>query len=103
MVSENPLMALKFQHPGSTKDQLFKSTVVHPDGKKSCKACYGPLNSNLVKRKDRSSSAPHLHYGAIGSADQVIKDAILRDKWAQKEKIKCFEMEAVGKNFRLAL
>ncbi|KAL5330896.1 hypothetical protein ACEPPN_000421 [Leptodophora sp. 'Broadleaf-Isolate-01'] len=96
MVSENPLMATKFQCPSSKKDRLFESGVVHVDGKKSCKACCGPLDVNLVKRKDRYNSAPSLHYGTIGSADQVMKDATLRDKWAQKEKIMCFEMEAAG-------
>jgi nucleoside phosphorylase len=97
MVLENPLMAREFQYPGSAKDRLFKSNIVHVDGKKSCKYCCGPLDVNLVKREDRYDSAPHLHYGTIGSADQVIKDATLRDKWAQKEKILCFEMEAAGK------
>ena len=97
MVSENPLMAAKFQCPGSAKDRLFKSDVIHVDGKKSCKACCGSLDVNLVKRKDRYDSAPSLHYGTIGSADQVMKDATLRDKWARKEKIICFEMEAAGK------
>jgi nucleoside phosphorylase len=97
MVLDNPLMAREFQYPGSAKDRLFKSDIVHVDGKKSCKSCCGPLDVNLVKRKDRYDSAPHLHYGTIGSADQVMKDATLRDKWAQKEKILCFEMEAAGK------
>ncbi|KAH8585404.1 nucleoside phosphorylase domain-containing protein [Bisporella sp. PMI_857] len=96
MVSENPRMATKFQYPGSAKDRLFKSDVVHVDGKKSCKACCGPSDVNLVKRKDRYDSAPSLHYGTIGSADQVIKDATLRDNWAKKENIICFEMEAAG-------
>jgi nucleoside phosphorylase len=96
MASENPLMAGEFQYPGSAKDRLLKSNAVHVDGKKSCKACYGSLDVNVVKRKDRNDSAPRLHYGTIGSADQVMKHATLRDKWAQKEKIMCFEMEAAG-------
>jgi len=28
-------------------------------------------------------------------------DAPMRDKWAQEEKVMCFEMEAAGKTFRL--
>jgi nucleoside phosphorylase len=96
MASENPLTVTKFQYPGPAKDRLLKSDVVHVDGKKSCKSCYGSLDINIVKRKDRNDSAPRLHYGTIGSADQVMKDATLRDKWAQQEKIMCFEMEAAG-------
>lgn len=96
--SKNWRMKKKIQYPGSEMDQLFKSNVIHIDGNKSCKTCCGPLNVNLVKRPDRNDSAPKLHYGTIGSADQVMKDAILRDKWSQKEKILCFEMEAAGKS-----
>jgi nucleoside phosphorylase len=96
MISENPAMSGKFQYQGASKDRLFKSDVVHLEGKKSCKGCCGPDSVNLVKRKDRSDIAPKIHYGTIGSADQVMKDAILRDKWALKEKILCFKMEAAG-------
>lgn len=102
MALNNPLIATKFHCPGSAKDRLFKSDVIHIDGK-SCKACCGPLDINLVKRKDRNSSDPSLHYGTIGSADQVMKDATLRDKWAEKEKIICFEMEAAGEFWTLII
>jgi nucleoside phosphorylase len=95
MVSNNPRMATKFQYPNSAKDRLFKSDVVHV-GRKSCKSCCGPSDVNLVKRKARYDSTPSLHYGTIGSADQVMRNATLRDKWAKKENIICFEMEAAG-------
>ncbi|KAI7973959.1 hypothetical protein EIK77_004979 [Talaromyces pinophilus] len=91
----HPANASKFQYPGSKNDCLFKSTIVHIEGKKSCKACR-ELDSSLVMRKDRPDNSPRLHYGTIGSADQVMKDAILRDKWAREESIICFEIEAAG-------
>jgi nucleoside phosphorylase len=97
MVSDNPRMAKKFEYPGLADDQLFKSNFVHLNDQKRCKDCCGSLDVNLVKRKKRDSTDIVLHYGTIGSADQVMKDATLRDEWAQKEKIKCFEMEAAGK------
>lgn len=96
LVSNHPSNAAKFQYPGSRRDSLFKSTIIHVEGKRSCKTCRGPRDRNLIKRKDRPNNSPRLHYGTIGSADQVMKDAILRDKWAQKENIICFEMEAAG-------
>lgn len=96
MLVDNPRMEKKFKHPGSAKDQLFKSEIAHVAGKK-CESCRGPGDMNLVKRKQRSSDEPQIHYGTIGSADQVMKDALLRDKWSQRDKIKCFEMEAAGK------
>ncbi|KAJ9482472.1 hypothetical protein VN97_g10963, partial [Penicillium thymicola] len=95
MLVDNPRMEKKFKHPGSAKDQLFKSEISHVAGKK-CELCRGPDDMNLVKRKQRSSDEPQIHYGTIGSADQVMRDALLRDKWSQREKIKCFEMEAAG-------
>jgi nucleoside phosphorylase len=95
IVSDNPMM-VKFQHQGFEKDRLFKQDVVHEEGKKSCKACYGVNNCNIVGRQDRSEKTPRVYYGAIGSADQVMRDAILRDQWASKENIICFEMEAAG-------
>ncbi|KAF4770862.1 hypothetical protein HAV15_013230 [Penicillium sp. str.  len=100
MLANNPRMEKKFKHLGSAKDQLFKSETTHVEGKK-CESCRGPDDTNLVKRKRRSSDEPQIHYGTIGSADQVMKDALLRDKWSQREKIKCFEMEAAGQGVLL--
>ena len=94
--SRLPNVHAKFKFPGSARDRLFKSEIVHVEGKKSCDACCGLLDGNLVKRKVRTDTSPRLHYGTIGSADQVMQDALLRDKWAKNEKIKCFEMEAAG-------
>jgi nucleoside phosphorylase len=99
MLEANPAMA-NFQHPGCEKDRLFKADFVHLEGKRSCKACCGPDNANLVKRSSRTDTASKIHYGTIGSADQVMKDGILRDQWASKESILCFEMEAAGRSRR---
>ncbi|KAL4782158.1 hypothetical protein BJX76DRAFT_369374 [Aspergillus varians] len=96
VLANNPGMVELFRYPGKEKDRLFKSGVIHKQGKRSCKACRGSNDINLVRRSDRPTSNPRTHYGTIGSADQVVKDAVLRDKWAQKEKIICFEMEAAG-------
>ncbi|KAJ5643848.1 uncharacterized protein N7484_006355 [Penicillium longicatenatum] len=90
----NPGMG-KFRYPGAENDQLFKASVAHHEGKK-CEGCKGPHDINLVRRKKRASDDPQIHYGTIGSADQVMKDAMLRDKWSQQERIICFEMEAAG-------
>lgn len=97
VLANYPGIAEEFQFPIKARDRLFKSDVVHGDKKKSCKACCGPDNINLVKRNIRKGNDPHIHYGTIGSADDVMKDAILRDKWAREESIICFEMEASGK------
>ncbi len=49
MVSKNLLTATKFQCPDPAEDRVFKSEIVHVDGKKSCKACCGPFHNNIVK------------------------------------------------------
>lgn len=103
IVSQNLPKFAEFQFPVLAKDRLFKSEVVHVDEKRSCKACCGLGNVNLVKRKARTDTSPRLHYGTIGSADQVVKDALLRDKWAQNENVKCFEVEAAGESVNIVL
>lgn len=97
MLTNNPSMT-RFQHYGLEKDRLFRPDVVHVEGRKSCRECCGLNYANIVQRNGRSDTAPKIHYGTIGSADQVIKDAILRDQWAFKENILCFEMEAAGES-----
>jgi nucleoside phosphorylase len=96
-IDRNPGVAAEFKCPGAAKDRLFKLDVVHVQGKKTCKSCCGRDDANLVMRKERTTTGPEIHYGTIGSADQVMKDAILRDKWGRSEGILCFEMEAAGK------
>jgi hypothetical protein len=80
MVEDNPGLAQKFKHQGSSNDRLFKADFIHVKEKKSCKACYNVSGTNLVLRKDRKDTSPMLHYETIGSANQVMKDAVLRDR-----------------------
>jgi hypothetical protein len=96
MLEGNPKLANAFKYQGSSNDRLFKADVIHAKEKKSCKSCCGDGGTNLVPRKDRRDISPVIHYGTIGSANQVMKDPVLRDKWAKQEKIICFEMEAAG-------
>ena len=96
MLEKYPKLSNTFKHQGSSKDRLFKADVIHAREKKSCKSCCGDGGANLVHRKDRRDTSPMIHYGTIGSANQVMKDPALRDKWAEQKKIICFEMEAAG-------
>ncbi|KAF3175508.1 hypothetical protein TWF751_003914 [Orbilia oligospora] len=47
-------------------------------------------------REEREHDNPVVHYGIIASGNQVIKDAIARDKIGKEAKAICFEMEAAG-------
>lgn len=97
MFENYPHLAEEFKYPGSKRDRAFKSAVTHIEGRRSCRACSGLCEENVIQRKLRASTSPMVYYGTIGSADQVMKDSILRDKWAKDEGILCFEMEAAGK------
>jgi hypothetical protein len=79
MISDNPIIG-KFQHQGFKKDLLFKQDIIYKEGKKSCKACYRVNNYNIIERKDQSKKVPRIYYSAIGSTDQVIRDAMLRNQ-----------------------
>jgi nucleoside phosphorylase len=39
---------------------------------------------------------PAIHYGLIASANQLLKNALIRDKLATEMKVLCFEMEEAG-------
>lgn len=54
--------------------------------------------SNLVSRPERTEddNDPAIHYGLIASANQLMKDAWIRDKLSAEMGVLCFEMEAAG-------
>ncbi|KAH0361448.1 purine and uridine phosphorylase, partial [Aureobasidium melanogenum] len=54
--------------------------------------------SRTIDRSERGieDDDPAIHYGSIASGNSLMKDALMRDELATKEKILCFEMEASG-------
>lgn len=84
-------------HPGygrpSSPDRLFCVEYDHEDPSSDCDHCD---QSKLISRSKRSSGDIVIHYGAIASGNQVIKDGRTRDSIAQQLDIVCFEMEAAG-------
>ncbi|KAJ4007402.1 hypothetical protein NW766_010086 [Fusarium irregulare] len=81
-----------FERPVST-DRLFVATYRHESSTPDCTSCD---QSKLVQRTHRISNDPVIHYGAIASGNQVIKDSSTRDKLAEELDVICFEMEAAG-------
>src|ERR1700729_4630239 len=58
-----------------------------------------PIRANKdpqVKRASRKNTTPRIHYGTIGSANEVVKDSKTRDKLRKDLGILCVEMEAAG-------
>ena len=93
MVEKFSKMKEKYTHPGAEHDQLFATAYEHQGGK-TCASCD---SSQVVHRRPRSSSSPFIHYGTIGSANRVVKNAAQREKLKSGDlDIMCVEMEAAG-------
>ncbi|CAI7648129.1 unnamed protein product [Penicillium bialowiezense] len=95
-LNNNRRLRQNYGRPGAATDRLFKSDVVHGSncGTVSC----ADDISNLVHRLERTEDEdnPTIHYGLIASSNQLMKDALVRDKLAAKKDVLCFEMEAAG-------
>ncbi|RAL09171.1 purine and uridine phosphorylase [Aspergillus homomorphus CBS 101889] len=65
----------------SDMDVLFESDYDHSDLDSTCANC---------------CNEPMIHYGLIASANQVMKNARIRDRLAEELGILCFEMESAG-------
>ncbi|KAK1537698.1 hypothetical protein CPAR01_07811 [Colletotrichum paranaense] len=74
-------------------DHLFLSTYDHPESTTTCDDC-DP--TKRMPRRARLKDNPVIHYGAIASGNQVMKNAVERDLAARTLDIICFEMEAAG-------
>ncbi|KAL6897202.1 ankyrin repeat-containing domain protein [Trichoderma evansii] len=94
-----PRLRRKYGRPLPTSDILYQSSVIHPlDIEENCASRCGDISSNIVVRLDRTEEDdnPAIHYGLIASANQVMKDALIRDKLIKEKDVLCFEMEAAG-------
>ena len=93
MLESNPAMQQNFKRRNPEDDQLFQADYDHMDGEKDCKNCN---EEGLVQRKSRTPDIPVVHYGLVGSANQVMRHGVTREKLRQERGILCFEMEAAG-------
>ncbi|ERF76362.1 hypothetical protein EPUS_07069 [Endocarpon pusillum Z07020] len=98
MLTRNPSLREKYEYPGAEKDRWYESSFVHVDSDVGCDIGCGCTFPPVIQRQQRSSGAtnPVVHYGIIASADQLMKDAVVRDRISQQHRVLCFEMEATG-------
>lgn len=99
ILEENPRLRRKYEQPDPSTDRLYQRSAIHPpSGEASCAAVCGKDVSNLIVRRERTErdDNPAIHYGMIASANQLMKDAWVRDKLAAEKDVLCFEMEAAG-------
>lgn len=88
----------QYKRPPKESDVLYNSTFIHPEGASCCADVCAKQDEAVKERLPRPSHVdqPVIHYGTIGSADNLMKDASLRDHLASKDGILCFEMESAG-------
>ncbi|PGH09567.1 hypothetical protein GX51_00673 [Blastomyces parvus] len=95
VLTKKPRLQKRYRRP--TCDRLYQSHVVHPVGSSCAQVC-GDDEASLVRRKSRfdydDDSA--IHHGLIASGNQLMKDALIRDRLAAEKDVLCFEMEAAG-------
>ncbi|KAJ5904683.1 uncharacterized protein N7473_001599 [Penicillium subrubescens] len=86
-----PHKATKFARP-TQEDCLFQAEYDHI----ASDTCVDCDRSKLLPRTPREHQDPVIHYGPVGSANQVVKDGRRRDQLARDLGIYCVEMEAAG-------
>ncbi|KAL7952535.1 nucleoside phosphorylase domain-containing protein [Trichoderma compactum] len=99
ILNVKPRLRKKYTRPDPSSDKLYRSDVVHPENDSAgCQSVCGDEAEKLVSRLARTEEEdnPAIHYGLIASANQLMKDAIMRDKLATERGVLCFEMEAAG-------
>jgi nucleoside phosphorylase len=99
VLDKNLRLQKKYGRPSSNSDRLYQPTVKHPPAnEESCNIVCGSDCSKLVERSERTKDDddPAIHYGLIASGNQLMMDALLRDKLANDKGVLCFEMEAAG-------
>ncbi|PIG80286.1 hypothetical protein AARAC_011254 [Aspergillus arachidicola] len=125
VLKKNERLRKVYQRPHPSTDKLYKSEIVHShsDTSGSARSMFMVLTrkflwdillslgillrlwterddskSNLVVRPERSGTDdnPMIHHGLIASANQLMKDASIRDKLVAEKGVLCFEMEAAG-------
>lgn len=99
VLEKRPRLYKKYKRPDSSSDRLYESDIVHPlNDERRCEIVCGEDRSKLIMRPGRNDEddSPAIHYGLIASANQLMKDALIRDRLSAEKDVLCFEMEAAG-------
>ncbi|EED20910.1 G-protein beta WD-40 repeats containing protein, putative [Talaromyces stipitatus ATCC 10500] len=96
VLEKNPRLRQEYARPQPSTDRLFHPHVIHDS--RGCVAFCAKDPSHLVERQRRATyeDDPAIHYGLIASGNQLIKDAVIRDRLAAEKDVLCFEMEVAG-------
>lgn len=99
ILEKEPRLWKEYKRPDPGSDRLYQSRFTHTlDNEASCAVVCGDDPSHLILRHERTEGEdnPAIHYGLIASANQLMKNASIRDRLAAEKDVLCFEMEAAG-------
>ncbi|KAF6803818.1 Kinesin light chain 5, partial [Colletotrichum plurivorum] len=93
-----PRLRAEYSRPPRASDRLYRSAITHPQTSEGCDRVCSDDPTHIIPRDKRGEHTddPAIHYGLIASANQLMKNATLRDKLANEYGVVCFEMEAAG-------
>jgi nucleoside phosphorylase len=86
----------KYKRPAAEDDRLFGSATLHPQDSEDCADTCEVAQLIQREPRDEEDDDPAIHYGVMASADQLMKDAHIRDTLSADKGVLCFEMEAAG-------
>jgi nucleoside phosphorylase len=95
ILEKKPRLGKKYKRPDISTDRLFKPEVTH-DSSCTTDCVHNPSNLKLRSERKKEEDNPEIHYGPIASANQLMKNALVRDRLAAENEVLCFEMEAAG-------
>lgn len=92
----------EFEDPGPKEDRLFHDNYRHHQRFQD-QDCEGNCDMEQSQRRQdrgsysfRQTDTPYIHYGNIGSSNQLQLSAKMRKKLQEKLSVICFEMEGAG-------
>ncbi|PTB50089.1 hypothetical protein M431DRAFT_524041, partial [Trichoderma harzianum CBS 226.95] len=90
-----PRLVKKYKRPDPRTDRILKSEVTH-DSVCTTECAHGLFNVVFQFERGDEEDNPAIHYGLIASANQLMEDALVRDRIAAEMDVLCFETEAAG-------
>ncbi|EJT76906.1 hypothetical protein GGTG_06820 [Gaeumannomyces tritici R3-111a-1] len=96
VLRNKPRLYQEYSRPSYTSDRLYRSHVVHSDSCSNAACSSDPKHLITRQKRGEHEDDPAIHYGLVASANQLMKDAQIRDKLAAEHGVLCFEMEAGG-------
>jgi nucleoside phosphorylase len=99
VLQKNRRLRKKYGRPSNASDRLFQSAFKHINPGGDCDTTCALQQDQLITRSERDKEEEDVtvvHYGLIASGNALMKDAELRDRFAEERGVICFEMEAAG-------